>query len=166
MPSTLQEAFTDVQTITPVSPASKSLPSPCPYMNWPPARWHRTPVFYLRHGWVLIPHTSETPMAWTCADPLGEGLAVLWPCWLVPENSCATVQWFRVYGNCNPQPAPGFAALIGSLCSYASEWGSSRSPTESFVHGKANSPLSNALPTGELLLPEQPSGSLDCVASS
>ena len=83
---------------TPMSPASvRSSPSPCLGTNRSPARWCFGPQFYLGCSYASKPHTSETPVAWTRADPLEEGLAALW---FVPGNSGATTQWqqLEVYG--------------------------------------------------------------------
>lgn len=46
-------------------------------------RWHSTPyVLSQAWGWV-----SKLPILWTHADPLGEGLAMLWPVPVCPSKA-------------------------------------------------------------------------------
>lgn len=68
----------------------------CP--SCPPAKPCNTAVFYLGHGCISKSHTSETP---GCRPT-----PILWRrvscscgwCWLVPDDSRETAEWFGVYG--------------------------------------------------------------------
>ena len=79
VPTTLQEALTEEQTITSfVSPASaRNLLLPCLRSTCLPARRHSSLVFYFRH--VADFQNSKlqilgTYQSQTLTDPLGEGL--------------------------------------------------------------------------------------------
>ena len=105
------------------------------------------------------------------------------PCWFDEKDSCHTVagtslsqkmvmQLCRGNGsefiiiNHNTQLVIGFTALTWYLCSYIGEWCSAMTPTGSFAHGDALTPLPNTLQAGEPLLPVLPKGSLDHTAGS
>ena len=101
---------------------SLPLPSSCP--SQPPARWHLPPEFYLRWDCVSELHTSETPVAWTHANCLGEGLAEQCWCWLAPENVCVIVlqKRFRDCGKSEHIAGSRFHCTLVSLSQYQQTW--------------------------------------------
>lgn len=85
----------------PISLASiNSPPSHWLCLSCLPDRCHLPPEFYLRHGCISKPHTSESPIVWLglpWSSTGGSHWAVVIP---ACPSICATVQWqrLRVYG--------------------------------------------------------------------
>ena len=130
-----------------------SLPLPCPCPSCPPARQHLPPDFYLRWGCVSKP-ASETPVAWTHADFLGEVLAEQCPhAGLSPKmflrSHCS--RGSEIMADHDTQLAPCFTALW-YLCPNTSKHNCYLGSAGTFVCGEVIWPLPNALQVGKLLL--------------
>ena len=97
------------------------LPCPCP--SYPSTRWHLPPEFYFKWDGVSKAHTSDTPVAWTCADSLGEGLAEQWPGAGLPQKT-VIMQWqtFRDYGKSQHTASSSFHHTLVYLSQYQQTW--------------------------------------------
>lgn len=143
--------------------------SPCLFPSCPPARWCLPPEFYLScHCVSKTPHCRDTRGScprWSSGGGSCHALAstclfqkmLMWPCSGNSSEFMVKSQHTACTRVCCLQPV--------SLFLY--QWtGSSVTPTGSFAHGEAVSPLLNALLAVEPLLPMKPRGSSDCAACS
>ena len=78
----------------------------------------------------LVFKTSNLRKPQILADPLGEGLAALWPVLVCPRKTVSQPHSsLEFIVKCSKMTAPRFFALIRHFCSYASEQGSTLLPT-------------------------------------
>ena len=107
-------------------------------------------------GLCLKPHTSETPVAWTYADCLAEGLAEQWLGASLPQKMFLRSHSggsSEIMANHNTQLAEDFTALW-HFPPNTSKCGCSPGSAGTFACGDAVWPLWNALQAGEPLRPE------------
>ena len=144
-----------------------SLPLLCSCPNCLPARQHLFSQFNLRWVCVSKPQTSETSVAWTCTDSLGDGLTEQWLRASLPQKMFTQLfsgRGSEIMANHNTQLVPGFTAL-GHLCPNTNKRGCSIGSPGTFACEEAVWPLPNALQAGELLLHlwyTDPSGPATC----
>ena len=140
----------------------------CSRPSCQPTSRHFPPELYLRWGCVSKPFTSESPVAWTCSDSLGDGLIEQWSAAFLPHRKFVVWQCSRgleIMIKHNTHLVPGITAPW-HFCYNTSKHGCSLGSAGTFAYGEAIWPLPNVLLAEKLPLPVWPMDPSDLTACS